>query len=57
MKMQPEQHKLKTSQVSPSFMKEAASTMRLLEIGFYKNPAIIPHNPKHDARFVPHNGF
>jgi hypothetical protein len=57
MKMQPEQHKQKTSQVSPSFMKEVASTMRLLGIGFYKSPAIIPHNPEHDARFVSHSGF
>jgi hypothetical protein len=55
--MQPEQRKQKTSQVSPSFMKEAASTIGLLGIGFYKIPAIIPHNPEHNARFVSHSGF
>jgi hypothetical protein len=57
MKTQPEQHKQKTSQVSRSLMKEVVSTMGLLRIGFYKSPAIIPHNPEHDARFVSNNGF
>jgi hypothetical protein len=57
MKMWPERHNPKTSQVLPSFMKEAASTMGLLGIGFYKSPTIIPHNPEHDARFVSHSGF
>jgi hypothetical protein len=38
-------------------MKEVASKMGLLRIGFYKSPAIIPHNPEHDARFVSNNGF
>jgi hypothetical protein len=57
MKMQPEQHKQQISQVSPSFMKEVAPTMRLLGIGLHKSPAIIPHNPENDALFVSHSGF
>jgi hypothetical protein len=31
--------------------------MRLLGIGFYKSPAIIPHNPEHDAQFVSNSSF
>ena len=38
-------------------LEEVAPTMGLLGIELYKSPAIIPHNPEHDAVFVSNSGF